>query len=453
MGAVKTYAIGIGAVAVALVVAAAASAAAPVELRESARVKPTTRVTVNLKAEGKYNPAGSPGTTQPAKPLALRVESELVFIERVMATDQAGRGGRSVRRVTRAASAVNGEVRSRSESLRAEVALLVAEVNALGDVVVYSPLGPLTRSELEIVQGPGDPLSLGGLLPTGPVAVGARWKVGDASARALSGYDVVSSNGLEATLESADAARAKVWLRGELRGSALGGEGTMACDGSFHFDRKGGLIDRLALDRAETRRPGPVEGGLDIKSTLTVTRSHAEVPAELAEATLDRVVLNPGAGREDLLLNALGRKYSLRHDRDWHTFWDDPRLTVLKRVEGGRTVAQCNLAVGPKAGKGKHQDPSQFRDDVRKGLGSRFVQFLGSGDVEGDAAGGFRYKVGVQGRQGDLPVVWFYYLIAGPEGDQLLATFTLAGAQAQAFGDRDESLIGTLHWLGAEGEK
>ena len=46
------------------------------------------------------------------------------------------------------------------------------------------------------------PLALGGLLPDGAVAVGARWKVGEAAARSLTGYDTLASNGLEATLES-----------------------------------------------------------------------------------------------------------------------------------------------------------------------------------------------------------------------------------------------------------
>ena len=82
--------------------------------------------------------------------------------------------------------------------------------------------------------------------------------------------------------------------------------------------------------------------------------------------------------------------------------------------------------VGPVAGKGRHQDPVQFRDDIRRGLKQRFVQYVGAGEVEGDPAGGFRYKVGVQGREGDLGVIWYYYLIASPDGDQLLATFTLA---------------------------
>ena len=37
----------------------------------------------------------------------------------------------------------------------------------------------------------------------------------------------------------------------------------------------------------------------------------------------------------------------------------------------------------------------------------------------------------VQGREGDVGVLWDYYLVASPDGDQLLATFTLAADQAQ----------------------
>ena len=331
-------------------------------------------------------------------------------------------------------------------TLRPAVALLIAEPRSEG-VVVFSPLGPLTRSELELVQGPGDPLALEGLLAVRPVEVSDHWKVGDSAARALSSYDTIGSNGLEATLATVDDAKATIRLKGEVRGSVLGGEGTMTFDGSYTFDRKSSRISALSVERTETRTPGPVEAGLDVKSTLTVDRRGDEVPAELTDATLARLSLDtPDPARERLLLNTADGKSSLVHDRDWHIYWDDARLTVLKRLERGEVVAQCNLAKGPSAGKGRHQDLEQFRLDIRKGLGERFVQFLGSGALDGDPAGHFRYKVGVQGRQGDVGVLWYYYLVASPEGDQVVATFTLASSRQKSFGDEDERLIKTFRW-------
>jgi hypothetical protein len=315
-------------------------------------------------------------------------------------------------------------------------------------VVVFSPGGPLTRSELELVEGVGDPLALVGLLPDRPVAVGDRWTVGRDAARGLSGYDALAANALEATLETIDAAAAEIRLKGEVRGAVLGGEGSITCEGTLTFDRAAGQVTRLALTRHETRKAGPVEEGLDIKSTLTVERRPIATPAALADPIIAALPRDRDPARELLILIAPDGKYTLRHDRDWHIYWDDNRLTVLKRLDRGEVVAQCNLNVGPKVTRGKHQDPEQFRDDVRRALDSRFVQFVGVGEVEGDPAGGYRYKVAVQGRQGDVGILWDYYLIASPDGDQLLATFTHAAAQARAFGDQDLRIIGSLRWTG-----
>ena len=41
----------------------------------------------------------------------------------------------------------------------------------------------------------------------------------------------------------------------------------------------------------ESRQAGPVEAGLDIKSTLTVTRQTAEPPPELSDAALAHIPL------------------------------------------------------------------------------------------------------------------------------------------------------------------
>ncbi|MBV8384257.1 MAG: hypothetical protein JOZ63_16740 [Planctomycetaceae bacterium] len=435
----------------ALMLGAASAGAAPVTLREAARMGESTRVLITLKADGHYRPAPPPGTSQaepgkPAtKPMALRVETRFDFTERVMDVDAEGRPRRVARWVARAAAAINGEVKPTGSVLRPEVALLVAEPRAEG-VVVFSPGGPLTRPELELVQGAGDPLALADLLPGKPVAVGDKWRVGDEAARALSVYDTLARNALDAVLEAVDAGSARVRLKGEIRGAVLGGEGTIACDGSFTFDRKAGRVDRLTLDRSESRKAGPVENELDVKSTLTITRRAAETPPALADAALSGVSLDSDPARARLLLTTPRGKYTLLHDRDWHIDYEDMRVTVLKRLERGVVVAQANLALGPNAGKGRHQDLEQFRDDIRRALGRRFGQFVGVGEVDGDPLGGFRYKVAVRGREGDLGVVWNYYLVAGPEGDQLLAIFTLAEDQAKAFADQDLQMIGSLKW-------
>jgi hypothetical protein len=442
-----------------------------IALRELQRDGTTTRVQTELKAKGLYRPglppSGASGESRMPKPLTVEIDTRFIFHERIVESVGEGMAGaarrgqvdaasyqperrqtvRAVRHVVEAGLAVNGEVRLMSALIRPHVRLLVAERRARdGPVVVISPAGPLTWNELELVQGLGDPLTLGDLLPERPVAVGEHWRVRNSAAQALSEYDVVTSNTLDASLETADAGRARIRLTGQIQGSARGGPGKMVCEGFFTFDRRAARIDHLDLNRVETRQPGPVEAGLNIKSTLTLTRQAAEAPPALSDAALAGVSLEITNARELLRLEMPGGTATLLHDRHWHMFWEDPKLIVLKRLSGGQVIAQCNLTPGPHAGQGRHQDTTQFRDDIRRGLKKRFVQFLGAGEVDGNPAGGFRYKVGVQGREGQLGIVWYYYLVASPEGEQFLATFTMAEDHVKVFGDQDLEMIGSLQW-------
>ncbi|MFO0889099.1 MAG: hypothetical protein U0790_08115 [Isosphaeraceae bacterium] len=420
---------------------------------------------IELKADGLFRPSLAPQEVAPEaklpKPLLLEVKTRLIFAERLLATgpmagDQGGRDSgtvKAVRWVRQAASAINGEVRPTAAVLRPDLALLIAEKGpADGSVVVVSPVGPLTRSELELVQGLGDPLILGDLLPSSEVEPGQSWKLPSSAALGLTGYDEAKSNTLVASLERVDDKVAVLRIEGTVEGSVLGGAGKVTCTGTARFNRESGLIEQLDLDRTERRDPGPVEAGLDVKSTLTVRRRPSTLTAELSDEGLKGFTLETGPQRRLLQLVSPDSKYNLLHDRRWHTYWDDPKLVVLKRVEGGKVLAQCNLAAGPPAGKGRHQDPARFRDDIKRSLKQRFVQFLGAGEVDGDPAGGFRYKVGVQGREGDLNVLWHYYLVASPEGDQLLATFTLAADDAREFADQDAEMIASLQWYAPAAE-
>jgi hypothetical protein len=413
-------------------------------LRESAGVGQVTHIVMELRAEGEYRPSALPGA-KPVKSIPMKVHGRLDYVERVVKVDADGSATRVVRLVREAASAANNELRHIGSQVRPEVSFLIAERRA-GGVVVASAGGPLTRPELELVQATADPLSLRGLLPEKPVAVGDRWAVGAEAARGLSDYDALAGNALEAKLEASDASSARISLGGDIRGASRGGEGTIHCTGSFTFDRKAGRIDHLILERTESRKPSQVESGLEVKSTLTLDRAEIEPPPALTDQAIAGMNLEAQQERELLLLTPPDGRYALLHDRDWFLVYDDDRQVVLKRLDRGEPVAQCNLKIGPNAGRGRHQDLDQFRSDIRRALGARFGEILEAREVEGAAAGGFRYRVLALGREGDLEVLWAYYLIASSEGDQLLATFTFSKASAKQLRDQDLQMIGSLVW-------
>lgn len=429
------------------VLGAGTEATAGVRLQEEARLDRAERVVVKLEARGTR-----PGTPEPGQketPLPFQVQTDLEYLGRNRGLGKRNRPIRQVRRVEKAEARIDffrAQGQTMTVRLRPEEALLIAEDRPEG-LVVASAGGPLTRSELDLVQAVGDPLTLPDLLPEKDVEQGDTWTASNSAVKALSEYEAVASTTLQASLDSLDESEARISLKGEVRGTVRGGAGTMTLDGMLVFDRKLGMVKSLRLERNETRKAGHVESALDVESTLTVERTDIDVPEALADPVLKDVPERIEPVRELILLDPPGGSFSLLHDRSWHLTMDDAQRTILRRLDHGELVGQCDLIAGPKVGKGRHQDPDQFLKDIQKALGENFQEVVGQGEVGGSPDGGFRYKVAVEGKPQEAGTpMWYYYLVASPEGEQLLAVFSLTRALQEDFGDQDLRMIGSLKW-------
>ena len=434
---------------VATAVLAAEPAASPetAVLRETVRPGDTTAVLIELTAEGTVR-TQEPAAGEKARDIPLKVNHRFDFVDRLQRVSEEGFPQRIVRLVRQAAVAVNVTARPTATEIRPAVSTIVA-VRRGDRVESFSPGGPLTRKELDLIETPADPLLLAGLLVEKAVGVGDIWPVRSEVAKLLTQYDALASNTLKAKVESLDADSARIRIAGEVRGAENGAEGVVTIEGRCVFDRKVGRISQLNLTRKESRKLGPVSPAMEMKGTVTLERRAIEPPPELSDKVLAALPTDEGPERFLLRLVPPNAPYTLLHDRGWHLFWDDERQVVLKRLDGGETVAQCNLNVGPNAGRGRHQDPTQFRAEIKQALGARFVTFLADGETDGTADGEFRYRIVAQGKQKDLDVVWIYDLLASGEGDQILAAFTLTAERFKADPAIDSAMLGTLEWTKA----
>jgi hypothetical protein len=406
-----------------------------------------SRVVVSMAAEGHYLP-GEGSEDQPVEPLELTVRTRLDYLDQVLELDPDGRPRRSIRALDEAEVVIGGDepIRPQAIRLRPEVSSLVADRQQSGEVLVVSPGGPLSRTELELVQVPADPVALPDLLPpTGSeVAPGDRWPIPDPVARHLSGYDTLASNTLEATLRSLDDGLAEVDLAGRVEGAVHGARGRMDVEGSLRFDRSADRVASITLRRAERREAGPIEAGLEFRSTLTVDRADAPgapgpIPAPRSSGPLPE-------GWRLLSYTAPDGRYRLEHDRSWYVFAEDDRQAVLRCFEGGDVIAQANLVAGPTLEPGARPRPDRFREDVRKALGDRFDRIIDAGAIDAPP-GESRNRLAIAGSQGDEPIVWYYYLVSDAEGRQLVAIFTLRAAGVERLGRRDQRMIDSLRWL------
>ncbi len=413
-----------------------------VSLVQTSRIGQVDDVQITLAAQGSVH--ADPAEDKNAKPHPLRVTTRLEFVEHVLEIGRDQYVKRSARKPKHAESEIAGEVRPLAVSLRPEITLLIAKRRDDGELIVVCPIANLTRPELEIVQAPGDPLGWTDFLPAKPVKLDEAWNVGPIAAKCLSGYDSLAGETLKAKLVAIDGDHARIELSGEIHGASLGAVGSMKVQGELRFDRRGGRIDQIQIERSETREPGAVEMGLDIKSTLKVVRTPAR-----PDPTFDAASIRTDSAAWELLrYQDPDGKFRFLHDRSWHIYWDDSRQVVLKRLEGGGVKAQCNMFVAPRGAPRDEPDVERFKGDIRRGLGNRFVKFLDEGGWSALPSGNGRmFRIQVGGKTGDTEIIWVYYLVDGDDGGRVVATFTLESATVKDFSDQDLKIMGSLEWI------
>jgi len=324
--------------------------------------------------------------------------------------------------------------------------LLVAEGRREG-IFFYSPQGPLTAGDLELLRAPADSLSLLGLLPPKPVAIGEKWTVPSWVGQMLTDTEAASKADLNCTLASVDDGQARVTFEGTVEGATGGSSGKVGLHGSYFFDIKAQRLARAEMEQTEERSVGPASPGMKVTAKAVVIRTPAADASGLSEETAAAVPLEPPAALTQLYFRAPWN-VEFRHDRTWYVFQQSVQIAVLRLIEQGTFVAQCNLAPVRPANAGQHVPEEQFQNDIRTSLGSR-LKSIEKAEVIPLEDHRFLYRVTAVGEANNVPITWIYYLCAAPNGVQVSFVFAVETSLRSRLGGRDLQMLKSLRFLEA----
>jgi hypothetical protein len=180
---------------------------------------------------------------------------------------------------------------------------------------------------------------------------------------------------------------------------------------------------------------------LNLTAELRRSPADSDFPAELVAS----IPLEPAAEslriEHPLLFGA-----RLVCDRDWTAFQSTSRLVVLRLLDHGGIVAQCNVAPGPKVAAGERTPERQFQEDVVKALGDKLDKIVSADEVLGPSKNRI-YRVTAVGTSEGTAMVWRYYLVSAPDGQQAAFAFTAEDSQLARLADRDVALVNSLEFL------
>lgn len=322
-------------------------------------------------------------------------------------------------------------------------------------LISYCPDGLLNREAVDLLEIPGDALSLLSVLPLTEVRIGEEWSPADWVLQMLTGIEAVEKSELKCRLDSATPSAAKVTFTGKISGLKLGTTTTVSVVGVLLFNLEEKFLSQAKTVYTVTSDVGTVNPGLDMKVTTSLVRSVSKSVPQLSDEVLGRIPLDPAP--ESLALSYFAAPWGLElsHGRDWHLFqavYDGGApVAILRLVELGSLVAQCNFSPAPAAPGGNMTPLEVFEMDIQKSLGERFGEIVSRETIPLDDGRKF-YRVAANGHvmfrsekdRAEIPMTWIYYLVANKDGKQASFVFSVEPALLEQLGNRDRELVQSL---------
>lgn len=322
--------------------------------------------------------------------------------------------------------------------------LVVCEIDKKG-TILFSPQGPLKSEHLLLIEGiQANTLSLELMLPEKNVRIGDSWKIPTDALLSFMCVDGIAEQSMEATLTSVVDDLAMIEIVGDLQGSFLGAYTEMSLHAKIQYDLKTQRINWVGMLLDENRSIGHVGPGLDVKARLQVKISALEKPNALTDDLIG-----------DLDLVSSDRQLRLRYDngkapwnfqfpRNWYIILDEENKTLMRLLDKGELIAQCNIVAMPKIDPKKPTTLKSFCDDLLKGLTKNNANIVLSEESR-NSASYTELRVILDGKvEDDLPLRWVYYLLTDEKGNQTVVVFVIEAELLQRFGDADERILETF---------
>jgi hypothetical protein len=413
-----------------------------------------SQVKISLDVQGHLKAARRSASKEPDQQVALRVAARLMYDEMLAprsASPSESADQRPVARYYHQAQAQMAIAAGReSPSLRSDRRVVVAEPDA-GELMLFSPDGPLTRQELDLIDVPASSQFVYALLPEQPVAVGQAWQHDGALFKGLARVESISSATIQSKLGKVQGNVARITLGGTLQGRGAGAETEVRISGEYHYDLRKRRIGWLQLLIEEQRSPGHTMPGLQVKADVRMLVTAGGDSSQLRAREWSDLLAMPAQARRMLELTPAPGGFQVTLDRRWHVMSDSSDGVVLRYVDNGDLLAQCNISNLSRLPAGKQVGLEAFQRDVQRAIGQRFGQFEHASQSE-DEAGRRLLRVSAVGQVEDVPIRWIYYHISDQQGRCAAHVFTMEGELAERLAGADHTLISGFQFAARQPE-
>jgi hypothetical protein len=231
--------------------------------------------------------------------------------------------------------------------------------------VPFSPDGPMTWGEIDLVRTDVFTPALTTLLPKNAVRVGDTWKSGEPAVRELTDLEKITGGELTCRLDKLDDAggqsTAKITFTGVISGIGENGPTRHDLDGFLYFDRNARRIGYVSLKGNETLVDAKGEPQGKVVGTFVLTRESRPVPA----AITGNVDSTPSDANTQMLFEDDATGLRFLHSRRWKARLEGNTVRLDDHRGNGLLLTVEPLASLPSSGR--FQRETKAGVEIRKG--------------------------------------------------------------------------------------
>ena len=348
---------------------------------------------------------------------------------------------RSIRQYKAISSAIAIDDYRVRPKFRRQSTLIVTDLSATR-LLLYSPSGPMTSEELELINLQGNLLVLYQLLPDAELETGFTFDARYMTLAKLLGIDEVSGGKVTGSVSSLEDSIAVLNWTGSITGAADGVATDIDLIIATQFNTSTGRFSSVKIRIKENRKTGLARPGLDVVANINLKILDVPGTPTIGESLISRLDTPPVRGSDRIILRPIASGFTIYHQRNWTLFVDQPQMCVLRMIKNGELVGQCSISRLPNRNPNQPIGAEKFQSGIIGSLGDQFGQVL---DRQQYNEGDLRViRVAVVGQNGDVPVQWNYYHISNPAGQQAVAVFTFELTNEPLITKHDRSMVSTF---------
>ena len=299
----------------------------------------------------------------------------------------------------------------------------------------------LNQSEYELLKHPADPLTLVNLINQ-RAKVGETWDADPKRIGRFLALDRVISSNIKLKLKSVNNGIAKIQLFGDIRGEVDDVVTELETTGEITIDiqQKKAIATRLSFN--QIRDPGQVAPGFEGQVKVDLQVKSIDYSKDLSKSKISKIAKGNKI-RQQFILSPEGSQFALIHAPQWRTIVSEPEAAILRYIDNGDLLAQCNIVQLPNRPADQPLKLAEFESEVKKMLGKSEVE-IKSANKATTKNGLQALRVMVIGEESGVAVQWLYYHVSHTDGRRLTFVFTMEQDIADRFSTADQVLVNQL---------